>query len=63
MPKKLASLVKLAVLGIALAAMAAASRTSPVTAESTCPPKTHLIVCPNGNSFCCPNNAFCVCGP
>jgi hypothetical protein len=63
MPKKLASLVKLAVLVIALAAMAAASRVSPATAQSTCPRNTHLIVCPNGTSFCCPNNAFCVCGP
>ena len=26
----------------------------------TCPKNSHLIVCPT-YSFCCPNNALCVC--
>lgn len=52
---------KLTLLGFALAATFAASAVSPAAAD-TCPKGTHLIVCPTG-SWCCPNNAFCVCGP
>jgi hypothetical protein len=44
-----------------LAALAATSTVSPA-ATTTCPKGSHLIVCPT-SSFCCPNNAFCVCGP
>jgi hypothetical protein len=49
---------KLVILGFALAA-AAASTISPASAL-TCKVGTHLIVCPT-YSFCCPNNALCVC--
>jgi len=52
---------KLALLIFALAALAASFTVRPVSAL-TCPNGTHLIVCPN-SSWCCPNNAFCVCGP
>ena len=53
---------KLALLVLALAAMAAASFGGSTASADTCPKGTHLIVCPN-SSWCCPNNAFCVCGP
>jgi hypothetical protein len=54
---------KLVSLGIALAALVVASTFSPAAADSsTCPKNSHLIVCPT-YSFCCPNNAFCVCSP
>ena len=54
---------KLVSLGIALAALVAASTLTPASADpTTCPKGSHLIVCPT-YSFCCPNNAFCVCGP
>ena len=52
---------KLVFLGFALAALTAASAVSSAAA-TTCPKGTHLIVCPT-SSWCCPNNAFCVCGP
>jgi hypothetical protein len=52
---------KLILLGFALAAIFAASAV-PTAAADTCPKSSHLIVCPTG-SFCCPNNAFCVCFP
>ncbi|HEY2291674.1 MAG TPA: hypothetical protein VGM86_13320 [Thermoanaerobaculia bacterium] len=44
-------------------ALAAASTLTPASAQSsTCKKGTHLIVCPT-YSFCCPDNAFCVCAP
>jgi hypothetical protein len=46
---------------LALAALAATSTVS-LASATTCPKGSHLIVCPT-YSFCCPNNAFCVCGP
>ena len=52
------------VLGIVLAAavgIAALLTATPAVAKS-CPKNSHLIVCPT-YSFCCPNNAFCVCLP
>ncbi|HEY3570473.1 MAG TPA: hypothetical protein VGP73_21260 [Thermoanaerobaculia bacterium] len=53
---------KLIILAFALAA-AAASTLSPASAQtSTCKNGYHLIVCPT-YSFCCPDNAFCVCSP
>ena len=51
---------KLALLVLALAALAAASAGTTASAADTCPKGTHLIVCPE-SSWCCPNNAFCVC--
>ena len=32
-------------------------------AHKGCPKGSHLVTCPSGNSFCCPNNALCVCFP
>jgi hypothetical protein len=54
---------KLIILAFALAATAASTLT-PASAQSstTCKKDEHLIVCPT-YSFCCPNNAFCVCAP
>jgi hypothetical protein len=51
---------KLALLTFGLAALAAASTVRPAAAVQACPNGYHLIVCPT-YSFCCPNNAFCVC--
>jgi hypothetical protein len=52
---------------IALFAVAAVSGTAALLAPTaavagSCPKNSHLIVCPT-YSFCCPNNAFCVCFP
>ena len=54
---------RLVVLLIVLAAVAgtAAVTSSPAEAKS-CPRGSHLITCPTG-SWCCPNNALCVCFP
>jgi hypothetical protein len=52
---------KLVSLGIALAALVAASTFTPASAQSsTCPAGTHLFTCPT-YSYCCPNGAFCIC--
>jgi hypothetical protein len=54
---------KLALVVLALAAVAALSGFAPAPASAdVCPRGSHLIVCPT-YSFCCPNNAFCVCFP
>ncbi|HEX4963390.1 MAG TPA: hypothetical protein VF173_21350 [Thermoanaerobaculia bacterium] len=54
---------KLALLALALAAFTAAATARPAAAL-TCPAGSHPIVCTNPDrSFCCPNNAFCVCFP
>lgn len=53
---------KLVFLAFVLTAVAATSTTPPAAADA-CPKNSHLIVCPDGHSFCCPNNAFCVCFP
>jgi hypothetical protein len=50
---------KLALLVFALAALTASLTIRPASAL-TCPPKTHEVDCPNGHSFCCPNNALCL---
>ena len=52
---------KLALLVLALAALTASVTVRPAAAL-TCDVNHHLIVCPT-YSFCCPNNAFCVCFP
>jgi len=36
--------------------------TATPAAAKSCPKGSHLIQCPT-YSFCCPNNAFCVCLP
>jgi hypothetical protein len=60
MPKKLVSL------GFALVALAAAGTLAPASATAPphegppCPSGSHLLVCPT-YSYCCPNNAFCIC--
>jgi hypothetical protein len=52
---------KLVLLVFALAA--AAGTITPASADSsTCPKNTHPIDC-GTYILCCPNNAFCVCGP
>jgi len=43
----------------AVAGTAAVLSATPAAAKS-CPKNSHLIVCPT-YSFCCPNNALCVC--
>jgi ABC-type oligopeptide transport system substrate-binding subunit len=53
---------KLIILAFALAAAAASTLTPASAQSSTCKKDEHLIVCPT-YSFCCPNNAFCVCAP
>ena len=53
---------KLALLVFALAALTASLTIRPASAL-TCPPKTHEIDCTNGHSFCCPDNALCICFP
>jgi len=57
MRKKLFCLLigTIAVLGLS------ALTSAPAQAKS-CPRGSHLVVCPT-YSFCCPNNAFCVCFP
>lgn len=58
MIKKFFSLV---VVAVAVAGMAALLTATPAAAKS-CPRGSHLVQCPT-YSFCCPNNAFCVCLP
>jgi len=54
---------KLVLLGLALAAAIAAGTMAPAAAAgSTCPKNTHPIDC-GTYILCCPDNAFCVCGP
>ncbi|HYU33309.1 MAG TPA: hypothetical protein VEW48_14215 [Thermoanaerobaculia bacterium] len=54
---------KLILLVVALLAVLATSALSPASAaSSTCPRNTHPIDC-GTYILCCPNNAFCVCGP
>lgn len=48
----------LALLALNLAPSASAQTATP------CPKGSHLLVCnPPANSFCCPDNALCVCDP
>ena len=53
---------KIAILMFVVAAAVGISAvlTATPAAASSCPKNSHLIVCPT-YSFCCPNNAFCVC--
>jgi hypothetical protein len=51
---------KLAILTFALATAAASTFSLAPAKAATCPPGSHLFVCPT-YSFCCPNNAFCAC--
>jgi len=53
---------KLFVLMIAFAAVAgtAAVLSATPAAAKSCPKNSHLVTCPT-YSFCCPNNALCVC--
>jgi hypothetical protein len=55
---------KLLVFVIVLAAVAGTTAvlTATPAASKTCPKGSHLVTCPTG-SFCCPNNALCVCFP
>lgn len=45
---------------IALALGAGAVLTPTPAAAKSCPKRSHLVVCPT-YSFCCPDNALCVC--
>jgi hypothetical protein len=58
MRKKLFSLI---ILFVAVVGTTAILTATPAAAKS-CPKNSHLIVCPT-YSFCCPNNALCVCFP
>jgi hypothetical protein len=56
---------KLALLGLALAALAAAGASSPATASGPpiCPSSNqHVVLCPSG-PICCPNGIMCDCPP
>lgn len=56
---------KLLFLGFALTAAVAASTVAPARAlpiTNPCPSGQHLFRCPT-YSFCCPDNAFCICIP
>jgi hypothetical protein len=44
---------------VAIVGICAVLSATPAAAKS-CPKNSHLIQCPT-YSFCCPNNAFCVC--
>ncbi len=52
---------KLVFLAFALAATAATA-VSHAQIINSCPPGSHRINCPT-YSFCCPNNALCICAP
>ncbi|HEX4962343.1 MAG TPA: hypothetical protein VF173_16015 [Thermoanaerobaculia bacterium] len=52
---------KLILLGLALAAVAAAGAITPASADP-CPKNSNLFVCPT-YTFCCPFNARCACLP
>jgi hypothetical protein len=54
-------LVALMIVLAAVVGTAAVLTATPAEAK-TCPRGSHLITCPTG-SWCCPNNAFCVCFP
>jgi len=58
MRKKLFSLV---IVVAAVVGSIAVLTATPAEAKS-CPRGSHLITCPTG-SWCCPNNALCVCFP
>lgn len=47
-------------IGAAIVVGATAVLTSTPAMAKGCPRGTHLIECPTG-SWCCPNNALCVC--
>ena len=46
-------------LAIVLAGVVALLSATPAEARN-CPRGSHLVICPTG-SFCCPDNALCVC--
>jgi hypothetical protein len=50
---------KLALTAFAVALAAGSMMVKPAAAL-TCPTGSHLLVC-STYSFCCPNNAFCIC--
>ena len=58
MRKKLFGLL----IGAAAIVGTASLLTSTPAQAGSCPRGSHLIVC-STYSFCCPNNAFCVCFP
>jgi hypothetical protein len=52
---------KLALLGLALAALVAAAATAPASATIPCPASNeHVVYCPTG-PICCPNGIMCDC--
>ncbi|HSS48233.1 MAG TPA: hypothetical protein VLX28_04745 [Thermoanaerobaculia bacterium] len=54
---------KLALLGLALAALVAAAASSPAPASATIPcpaANEHVVICPTG-PICCPNDRMCDC--
>ncbi|HEX4825410.1 MAG TPA: hypothetical protein VFV19_13990 [Candidatus Polarisedimenticolaceae bacterium] len=52
----------MAIVAVATVGIGSLMTASPAAASS-CPRGSHLITCPNGHSFCCPNNALCICFP
>ncbi|HUC42650.1 MAG TPA: hypothetical protein VMR65_01310 [Candidatus Sulfotelmatobacter sp.] len=58
MRKRVLSIVIVAAAALGTIALA----TSTPAQAAGCPKNSHLVVCPT-YSFCCPNNAFCVCFP
>lgn len=61
--KRLAQRIGIVSFALAAGLGAAALVASTPAQAGSCPRNSHLIVCPNGNSWCCPNNAMCVCFP
>jgi hypothetical protein len=54
---------KLALLGLALAALVAAAASRPASADPICPfYPYHLVFCPD-HVICCPNDRMCDCAP
>jgi hypothetical protein len=52
-------LVAVAIGAVVIVGISAVLTATPAAAKS-CPKNSHLIQCPT-YSFCCPNNALCVC--
>ena len=61
--KRLAQRIGIVAFVLAATLGASALVASTPAHAGSCPRNSHLIVCPDGHSFCCPNNAFCVCFP
>ena len=57
MRRKLFIMAIVAVATVGIASLLPASAAQP----GSCPRGSHLVTCGDGHSFCCPNNALCIC--